>query len=213
MAALTGLPIRLLEIGASAGLNLIFDRYRYRLGSGSWGDPGSPVVLAPAWEGGLPPLSAPLRVMERAACDRAPIDLEDPAQRLRLRAYVWADQTERLKRLEAAVALARRERHTVERADATRWVPDRLAVTAEGCATVLYHSIMWAYVPVPDQARIGAAVAAAGRRATDAAPLAWLRFEPPGSASEPELNLTTWPGERHRRLATATAHGQRVAWL
>ncbi len=213
VAALTGLPLRLLEIGASAGLNLNFDKYRYRLGSSSWGDPDSPVVLAPDWTGGQPPLSVPLRVMERAACDRAPVDLADPAQRLRLRAYVWADQTERLERLEAAIALARRDGITVERADAARWVPDQLAMAAEGRATVLIHSIMWTYVPAPDQAGIAAAIATAGRRATDTAPLSWLRFEPSGTPSGPELNLTTWPGEHHRRLATATAHGHRVAWL
>ncbi len=51
VAASTGLPLRVLEIGASAGLNLNFDRYRYRLGSSSWGDPDSPVVLAPDWTG------------------------------------------------------------------------------------------------------------------------------------------------------------------
>lgn len=213
VAALTGLPLRLLEIGASAGLNLNFDKYRYRLGSLSWGDPDSPVVLAPDWTGGQPPLSVPLRVAERAACDRAPVDLADPAQRLRLSAYVWADQTERLERLEAAIALARRDGITVERADAAHWVPEQLAAAAEGRATVLYHSIMWTYVPAPDQAGIVAAIAAAGRLATDAAPLSWLRFEPSGTPSGPELSLTTWPGEQHRRLATATAHGHRVEWL
>ena len=213
VAALTGLPLRLLEIGASAGLNLIFDRYRYRIGSAFWGDPDSTVALAPDWTGGLPPLAVPLRVTGRAACDRAPVDLEEAAQRLRLRAYVWADQTERLQRLEAAIALARREGLTVERADAAHWVPEQLAVAAEGRATVLFHSIMWTYVPAPDQATIAAAIAAAGRRATDEAPLAWLRFEPSGTPSGPELSLTTWPGGRHRRLAAATAHGHRVTWL
>ena len=209
VAALTGLPLRLLEIGASAGLNLVFDKYRYRLGSASWGDPGSPVVLSPNWKGGQPPLSAPLRVAERAACDRAPVDLADAAQRLRLRSYIWPDQTERLQRLEAAMTLARREGLAVEQADAAIWVPEQLATAAEGLATVLFHSIMWTYVPASDQASI----AAAGRRATEAAPLAWLRFEPSGLASGPELSLTTWPGEQHRRLAVATAHGNDVTWL
>jgi hypothetical protein len=103
----TGLPLRCLEIGASAGLNTIWDRYHYRLGAVGWGDPLSPVSLAPSWEGPSPPVDAPLRVIERQACDIAPIDLEDPAQRLRLRAYIWADQRERLSRLESAIDLAR----------------------------------------------------------------------------------------------------------
>ena len=207
------MPLRLLEIGASAGLNLVFDKYRYRLGSASWGDPGSPVVLAPNWKGCQPPLSGPLRVAERAACDRAPVDLADAAQRVRLRSYIWPDQTERLQRLEAAMTLTHGEGLAVERADAAVWVPERLAAATEGLATVLFHSIMWTYIPSSDQARITAASAAAGRRATEAAPLAWLRFEPSGTASGPELNLTTWPGEQHRRLAVATPHGNDVTWL
>jgi hypothetical protein len=88
----TRLPLRLLEIGASAGLNAIWDRYHYRLGAAGWGDPQSAVRIAPSWQGPSPPIDAPIRVIERLACDIAPIDLEDPTQRLRLRAYVWADQ-------------------------------------------------------------------------------------------------------------------------
>ena len=72
----TGLPLRCLEIGASAGLNTIWDRYHYRLGAVGWGDPQSPVSIAPSWEGTSPPVDAPLRVIERHACDIAPIDLD-----------------------------------------------------------------------------------------------------------------------------------------
>ena len=102
-----GLPLRRLEIGASAGLNAIWDRYSYQLGAVGWGDPKSAVRIAPTWEGPSPPIDASMRVIARRACDISPIDLEDAAQRLRLRAYVWADQRERLLRLENAVDLAR----------------------------------------------------------------------------------------------------------
>jgi hypothetical protein len=122
----TGLPLRLLEIGASAGLNAIWDRYSYHLGAVGWGDMQSAVRIAPTWEGPSPPIDAPLRVIERHACDIAPIDLEDPAQRLRLRAYVWADQRERLSRLENAIDLARAYGPRVERADAAEWVRAKL---------------------------------------------------------------------------------------
>ena len=141
----TGLPLRCLEIGASAGLNTIWDRYHYRLGAVGWGDPQSPVSLAPSWEGPSPPVDAPLRVIERHACDIAPVDLEDPAQRLRLRAYIWADQRERLSRLESAIDLARAHGPRVQRADAADWVRTKLREPAASSATVLYHSIMWQY--------------------------------------------------------------------
>ena len=208
----TGLPLRLLEIGASAGLNAVWDRYHYQLGAADWGNRQSPVRIAPRWKGPSPPLEVSVRVIERLACDRAPVDLEDPAQRLRLRAYVWADQSERLSRLESAIALARAHGPRVERADAADWVRTRLQEPAKASATVVYHSIMWQYLPAPAQADIRASLERAGERATDAEPLAWLRLEPLHPESLPELRLTLWPSAREACLATAHPHGNSVRW-
>jgi hypothetical protein len=208
----TALPLRLLEIGASAGLNAIWDRYQYHIGAVGWGDPQSPVRISPSWEGPSPPIDAPIRVIKRLACDIAPVDLEDPAQRLRLRAYVWADQRERLSRLESAIDLARAHGPRVERADAADWVRTKLREPAASSATVLYHSIMWQYLASETQADIQASLERAGDRATSAAPLAWLRFEPSNSVSRPELRMTLWPGARDVRLAVAHPHGSSVQW-
>jgi hypothetical protein len=208
----TALPLRLLEIGASAGLNAIWDRYHYHIGAVGWGDPQSPVRISPSWEGPSPPIDAPIRVIERLACDIAPVDLENPAQRLRLRAYVWADQRERLSRLESAIDLARAHAPRVERADAADWVRTKLREPAASSATVLYHSIMWQYLSSETQADIRASLEGAGDRATRAAPLAWLRFEPLDSVSRPELRMTLWPGARDVRLAVAHPHGSSVQW-
>jgi hypothetical protein len=208
----TGLPLRCLEIGASAGLNTIWDRYHYRLGAVGWGDPNSTVSIGPRWEGPSPPVEAPLRVIERQACDIAPIDLEDPAQRLRLSAYVWADQRERLSRLESAIDLARAHGRRVEQADAAEWVSAKLHEPAAGTATVLYHSVMWQYMPPGNQAAIRASLERAGDRATSAAPLAWLRLEPLASASGFELRMSLWPGGREFQLAVAHPHGSSVSW-
>jgi hypothetical protein len=208
----TRLPLRLLEIGASAGLNAVWDRYHYQFGAAEWGDPQSAVRIAPHWEGTLPPLDAPVRVIERLACDMAPVALEDPAQRLRLRAYVWADQRERLSRLETAIGLARAYGPRVDRADAADWVRGKLREPAEASATVLYHSIMWRYLPAESQADIRTSLERAGERATDASALAWLRFEPLHPESLPELRLTLWPGAREIRLAVAHPHGNSVTW-
>ncbi len=213
VAAATGLPLRMLEIGASAGLNLNWDRFHYRLGTARWGDPTSPVVLSPEWSGPTPAVGGPLRVGERRGCDIAPVDIEDPAQRLRLRSYVWADQTERLRRLDGAMALARAAGTRVERADAADWVEARTRERAEGCVTVLYHSIMWQYLPPATRAAVTKTMKRAGERADAAAPLAWLRFEPDDRQGPLDLRLTTWPDGRDERLATAQAHGSQVTWL
>lgn len=113
----TGLPLRCFEIAASAGLNLSWDQYRYSLADAAWG-PDSPVRLPTEWSGPLPPLHAKVEVIDRAACDRRPVDLTDPIQRRRLLAYVWPDQFERLDRLRAAIDLALARNIKVEAADA-----------------------------------------------------------------------------------------------
>ncbi len=213
VAAATGLPLRLLEIGASAGLNLLWDRYSYRLGSATWGDPASPVRLEPEWTGKLPPLAASVGIASRAGCDIAPLDIRQDGEALRLRAYVWPDQPERLARLDAAIALARTAGPVVERADAALWVRDQLGGAAEGQATVLFHSIMWQYMPAATQTATRETIERAGARATRTAPVAWLRFEPPRPEAKPELHSTLWPGGSTHHLATAHPHGRAVAWV
>ena len=213
IAAETGLPLACLELGASAGLNQLWSRYRYDYGdAGHWGDPTSPLALDSAWTGSAPPLDAPVRVAATAACDRKPIDLRDPAQRRRLRAYLWPDQFERLERFDTAVAMALEAGVVVETADAANWARARGAPRA-GVATVIFHSIFWQYLPPATQADLRAAIAAHGAAATESAPLAWLRMEPAEGAPMPiELRLTLWPGGADRRLATVHAHGATVNW-
>lgn len=213
IAAETGLPLACLELGASAGLNQLWSRFRYDYGAaGVWGDPASPVRLDAAWTGGRPPLEAPLRVVSAAACDRKPIDIADPAQRRRLRAYLWPDQTERLARFDAALAMALGAKVSVEAADAAAWAGARGAPQA-GVATVIYHSIFWQYLEARTQSDLRAVIEGHAAAATCAAPLAWLRMEPlDGQAVPIELRLTLWPGGEDRRLAVVQAHGAFVDW-
>ncbi len=213
VAAETGLPLRCLEAGASAGLNQLWSRYRYGLGdAGEWGETTSPVKLDTAWTGPPPPLAAKVQVDETAACDRAPIDIASPAQRQRLKAYLWPDQAERIARFDAAAAMAIAARVTVEAADAAAWAEANAAPRA-GVATVFYHSIFWQYLPDETQRRLRAALQAHGEAASSAAPLAWLRMEPAEGQIVPiELRLTLWPGGQDRRLAVVQAHGASVAW-
>ncbi|MBS0360550.1 MAG: DUF2332 family protein [Proteobacteria bacterium] len=212
IAKATGLPLRCFEIAASAGLNLSWDRYRYRLGAAAWGDPAAAVRIDTAWDGGAPPVDARVSVVERAACDRRPIDLADPVQRRRLKSYIWADQTERLARLDAAIAVALAQGTKVEAADAVDWVRARVTPRA-GTATVLYHSVFWQYMPAESQAALAALIAEIGGRATAEAPFAWLRMEPPGSTTQMDIRLTMWPGGTETLLAQAGAHGAEVRWF
>ena len=141
-----GLPLDICEIGSSAGLNLLFDRFAYDFGGNGWGDRASPVRLAPEIRGGAPRLDGNIAIASRTGNDIRPIDIADPAERLRLRSYVWADQALRLARLDAAIGLAEQNPYNLERADAARFVEQKFASRKAGTAQVLFHSIMWQYL-------------------------------------------------------------------
>jgi len=213
VATETGLPLACLELGASAGLNQLWSRFRYDYGAaGAWGDPASPLTLTADWTGPGAPWDAPLHVVRTAACDRSPIDIADPVQRRRLKAYLWPDQTERLQRFDTAVDMALAAGVRVETADAAAWTRANGAPAA-GLATVVYHSIFWQYLSAETQGQLRAAIEAHGASATAEASLAWLRMEPaPGQITPIELRLTLWPGGEERRLAIVQAHGASVAW-
>lgn len=208
-----GRPFVTSELGASAGLNMNWDRYRYRLGTLAWGAPDAAVALAPDWRGdSLPDAPAELAVAERAACDLNPLDGRSPADRLRLLSYLWADQAERLALTRAALQTLERHPEPVERADAVQWLERRLAVPRPDVVHVVYHSICWQYVPKDAQTAGEALLRAAGARATERAPLAWLRFEEDGAGPGAGLWLTTWPGGADQTLARADHHGRWIDW-
>ncbi|WP_018184461.1 DUF2332 domain-containing protein [Kaistia granuli] len=208
-----GLPIAWHEIGASIGLNLGFDRYRYELGAASWGAADSPVRIRSEWRGPAPDTAAPLKILERAGCDLQPLDPRSKRDRERLLAYIWADQTERLARASAALDVAAAASWRVEKADAAAWVERRLsAPQTSGTLRVLAHTIMWQYLPGATQAAITASLDEVGRKATAATPLAWLRMEADEKPGTAGVRLTTWPGGATREIARADFHGRFVDW-
>jgi hypothetical protein len=213
VARRTGLPLRVLEVGASAGLNLRWDHYAYDTREGVSGDPGSPVRFAGVWDGAAPALPASFEglVAERRGCDRNPLDPTTDEGHRTLAAYVWPDQLERFERLRGAVEVARRVPATVVQADAIEWLEEALAEPAAGVATVVVHSIVLQYLPAERRPLLGRTITAAGQGATAGAPLAWLRMEPAGDKAE--LRLTTWPGGEERLLATSGFHGHPIRWL
>ena len=205
-----GLPLRVLEVGASAGLNLRWDRYRYVSNDRSWGDPRSTLRFAGIYQGS-PPLDQRCEVIGRRGCDRHPVDPASRAGELTLTSYVWPDQAERLERLRHALRLARRFPVTIDRASAGQWVERQLNRLRRGAATVLVHSIVWQYLSSRDRHRMQVAIHDAGRRARSDSAFAWLRMEPDRDTAV--VTLTLWPGGEERRLARAGFHGTPVVWL
>jgi hypothetical protein len=209
-------PVRLFEIGASGGLNLQADRFRYLHESGAaWGDPASPVVLTDAWAGAPLELDVDLEVSERGGSDLHPVDVTTEDGRLTLTSYVWPDMSARHARLAGAIALARSGPVRIAQADAAEYV-DALRLEV-GSLTVLWHSVMWQYVPREQQERVTARLAALGAAATDASPVVHLFAEPTRRTPDDDHRFwvcaETWPGDGERTyLGLMAPHGVPVTW-
>ena len=204
------LNMRLYELGASAGLNLILDRYRYDLGGLHVGKMQPGPLFRPDWEGPAPP-EAHIRIIGRGGVDLNPARLPDDW--LKLTAYVWPDQPERGARLAAAIAVADEDPPRVDRGDAADWLEAKLALAPEnGVTRVVMHSVAFQYFAPDSQRRVTGRIAAAGKRASARAPLAWLRFEKEPGADRHSLRLRTWPGEE-KLLGWTHPHGHWVHWL
>jgi hypothetical protein len=200
----TRLPLRILEIGTSAGLNLRWDRYRYESGDIGWGDEHSPVRFVHFFEV-PPPLDRIAEVVERKGCDLEPIDTGSDDGALALRSFIWADQLGRLSRLDGAIEIAREMPVTVERLDAAIFLERELEAPRPDVATVVFHSVFVDYLTEGIQRRITAAIAQAASRATSDAPVHHLAMEPDEGRFEIRLD-----GEL---LATSKAHGAGIRWL
>jgi hypothetical protein len=210
LVARYGLPLRLLEVGASAGLNLRFDHFRYGGGGVSWGPAESPVDLSGMWLEAPARLPQQIVVVERRGCDRRPIDVVTAEGRLQLESSLWADQVQRLARLRGAFAVASRVPASVEQASVDEWLPRMLAEAGRGTATVVYHAIVYEYFTDEVRRAFHDALDRAGAAATPESPLAWLRFESTPATRGYAATLTTWPGGEERVVATAGAHGTDV---
>jgi hypothetical protein len=211
LAAQARLPVRLVEIGTSAGLNLRADRFCVPGAAGRYGDPASPVVLAGGWQG-RPPPDAPVEVVARTGGDRDPIDPATERGRLTLTAYVWPDQRDRLARLRGAFAVAAACPADVRQELASQTL--RRTELAGGHWTVLWHSIVRQYLDEAQREAVADGVAALGAAATPAAPFAWLSLEPHQRTAngQCQVTLTTWPGGAERVLGSASPHGMPVVW-
>jgi hypothetical protein len=170
--------------------------------------------IAPEWRGPPPP-DAKVEIVAARGCDRSPVDLSDPQQALRLKAYVWPDATERMARLDVAIAMAERSAPELVGMDAGEFVRERLAAPQEaGVTRVLFHSIVWQYLPDATQQAVTEAMEAAGAKASAERPLAWLALETNRQTFKHELRVRYWPGGAEPvKLAEAHPHGAWVDWL
>ena len=202
-----GLPIKLSELGASGGLNLMFDRFELEIGKKLFGPPHPAAKLTPDWKGPLPPAQEPT-IVEREGVDLNPLDPTHPEDALRLQAYLWADQPERMALTEAAIKVANAK---VIRADAIDWLAKRME-PVPGQLHLIYSTVAWQYFPPEKQAAGTALIEDAGKQATDDSPLAWFGMENDGGKKGAALTLRLWPGDENLNLGRADFHGRWVDW-
>lgn len=207
----TGLPLCLSELGASAGLNLLCDRFRLDLPEQTYGPRDSGIVLQPDWTGPAPPVSQ-LRVTDRAGVDLNPIDTNVQAYTLRLMSYLWPDQRGRMASTHKALELARSSRLELTADDAINWLGPRLTQPRQNQTHVVFHTIAWQYFSASRQTQGARLLAKAGGRATSSAPLAHLSMEADATPGSAALALTLWPGGQTRLLARVDFHGRWVQW-
>ena len=200
------LPVELLELGASAGLNLNLGRYQFDLGGVQIGDPTSPVRIAPEWRGPPPP-ARPVEIVGVRGVDLRPLSVTDPAAQERLMAYVWADQPDRAERLHHALAIAHAHPPMLSRGDIADWLPRELARPAPpGVCRVVVHAMSQQYWGAATRATVAAALAGAD------IPIARIGFEWTDVRDAVHLTLTTYPDARARHLATCHAYGHWIDW-
>lgn len=210
----------LFELGASAGVNTMLERYFYRLGRTEVGPASSPMRIVPEWRADTSPPAPPrnFEIVGVRGCDVAPIHLADPASALKLKAYVWPDAPARLERIDAAIALASAVPPVLVQMDAGEFVRQQLARPQEPCTTkAMFHSIMWQYMPADTQDAITVAMESSGAKATPDKPLAWVSLETDPATFRHELHVRYWSGQpddgEPTLLARAHPHGAWVDWI
>jgi hypothetical protein len=204
----------LIELGPSAGFNLLWDDYRYRYERGTWGPAGAPLELAgeerqpvPAELLGLKP-----RVRSRIGIDTEPVDVARPEEALLLKAFVWPDQEWRLELLDRAVDAVRRRRPPIVRADVAEELPRLLAERRRDAVTLVYQTAVLGYLPPERRDLVYEALDAAGRDGS----LAYVGSHSPLDESEHYygLGIQMWPGSDQREIvAHADFHGAWIEWL
>ena len=207
-------PIALIEVGASAGLCLLPDRYGYDWGGSRLMPAGDSSPVFRCAVSGPVPLPAMLpHVVWRAGLDLNPLDVASEEDTAWLEALIWPEQDERRRNLRAALAVARRDPPRVVRGDLLHDLVPLMAEAPADATLVVFHTAVLAYV-TPLAARRPFVDTVRGSRAI------WISNEAPGvfpdiaaRASRPAPHwrfLLSIDGEPK---AWAGPHGQSLDWF
>jgi hypothetical protein len=201
-------PFDLLELGPSAGLNLLWDRYRYVYATGVWGESelelsGDDRVSPPA-----PLFRRRVAVARRRGIDQSPVDANSEHGARLLESFVWPDQTGRLERLRRAIDVVREDPPELMRGDYVDSLPGLLADRIDGAHLVVFQTASTMYLNDGAMGRLRRAL----HEAALTEPLTYL-----GTGRAPDddgfaLEVERWPSGRRERLAVFDFHGDWLDW-
>lgn len=204
---------QLLEVGASAGLTMSFDRYGATSPLGVVGDSSSPLQLPTSWlDHSFPFHDSPAECVGRRGVDISPIDASTSDGTNTLLSFVWPDQHERLQRLRTAIELTNLHPHQIDQASVDTWLPDRIDASTD-VPVMVFHSIVWQYLGTHVQRAMQDVLHTHGCKRTAESPLIWARMEPAGRVAD--IQATIWAGStspQNWKLATIGYHGQSLRW-
>jgi hypothetical protein len=210
-----GRPLALIEIGASAGLNLLWDHYCFDYGlAGCVGDPASRVRITCELRGAVrPPVpSAMPTVAWRAGIDLHPVDVRDPEDVLWLRALVWPEHLERAALLEGAVSVVREAPPRLLEGDALALLPEALREAPEDALACVYHSFTTNQFTPEGRQRLHALLTASSRLRD----VCHISIEYHRGRARPTLDLGHYRSdvapETEPVLAVCQPHGAWIEW-
>jgi hypothetical protein len=201
----------LVELGPSAGLNLVWDRYRYRYEAGEWGPPDAGILLEGEERRPVPGelLELSPQVRGRVGIDRSPIDVGSEEGARLLRCFVWAGQDERLARLDRAIEALRGDPPELVEGDFVELLPETLDAQPRDGLTVVFQTATWGYLDDERRARLRAILEEAGR----SLPLAFISTGKPRIEEHCwGLRLVYWPGAEREFAGHADFHGSWLQW-
>jgi hypothetical protein len=203
----------LVELGPSAGLNLLWDRYRYSYDAGGWGPAEATLEFRGEERRAVPGelLRLETRVRHRVGIDAAPVDVTSDEGALLLKSFVWADQHHRLELLDRAIATLRDDPPKLIPGDVAERLPEVLAAREEGALTVVWQTAVLGYLAEEERARVYEALRDAGRQA----PLGWISAGHSDRTPEDEwaLKVRLYPDEESTLLAYGDFHGAWLEWV
>lgn len=209
----TGRALDLIELGPSAGFNLLWDRYAYRYGNERWGAEDAPLELSGELRAPLTRGLLAIRpiVRKRLGIDLNPIDVNSERGARLLRSFIWPDQTERLERLERAIEVVCADPPKIRRGNYLELLEPLLNAHSDDALTVVYQTASLSHLPSGQRRAVEEILARAGERG----PLAFISGEhPPNDPADYwQLRFQLWPGGEPRILARFDYHGRWLEWL